>query len=215
MQRSYTVVGMTCNHCIDRVTAGVSSVPGVQRAQARLEDGQLVVIGQDFTDTLSVAQLKTPVTRSRSRRAWPRKEQIRIDGSMNEYGMTVLLGTDPATARTRVEAALADQGFGVLSEIDVAATLKNKLNKDVPAQVILGACNPQLAHRALEAEESIGLLLPCNVVLRDAGDGRTIVSALDPTIMVTFTGNAALEPVASEARAKLAAALDALGSGAP
>lgn len=134
---------------------------------------------------------------------------------MNEYGMTVLLGTDPATARTRVEAALADQGFGVLSEIDVAATLKNKLNKDVPAQVILGACNPQLAHRALEAEESIGLLLPCNVVLRDAGDGRTIVSALDPTIMVTFTGNAALEPVASEARAKLAAALDALGSGAP
>jgi uncharacterized protein (DUF302 family) len=88
--------------------------------------------------------------------------------------------------------------------------LKKKLGKDVPSQVILGACNPVLADRALETEESIGLLLPCNVVVRDAGDGRTIVSALDPGVMVSFTGNQDLEPVAAQARAKLAAALDEL-----
>ena len=131
---------------------------------------------------------------------------------MSEYGMSVLLDTDVATARTRVEAALADQGFGVLTEIDVAATLKNKIGKDVAAQVILGACNPILADRALEAEPAIGLLLPCNVVVRDGGDGRTVVSALDPAIMVTSTGNPALEPIAAEARRRLAAALDAISS---
>lgn len=129
---------------------------------------------------------------------------------MTDYGMSVVLDTDLPSARARVEAALADQGFGVLTEIDVAATLKKKLGKDVPGQVILGACNPQLADRALQAEPSIGLLLPCNVVLRDDGDGQTVVSALDPAVMVTFTGNPALEPVAAEARVKLTAALDAI-----
>lgn len=131
---------------------------------------------------------------------------------MRDYGMTVLLDTDVAAARTRVEEALAGEGFGVLTEIDVAATLKKKLGKDVPAQVILGACNPQLADRALEAEPSIGLLLPCNVVLRETGGDRTIVSALDPSVMVTFTGNPALEPIAVQAQQKLAAALGALTS---
>lgn len=129
---------------------------------------------------------------------------------MTDYGMSVVLDADLVTARTQVEAALAEQGFGVLTEIDVAATLKKKIGKDVPPQVILGACNPHLADRALEAEPSIGLLLPCNVVLRDSGDGRTIVSALDPSVMVTFTGNPALEPIAAEARLKLGAVLDAI-----
>ncbi|MGN6607382.1 MAG: DUF302 domain-containing protein [Jatrophihabitans sp.] len=124
--------------------------------------------------------------------------------------MSIVLDTDLSTARRLVEAALAEQGFGVLTEIDVAATLKTKLGKDVPAQLILGACNPVLADRALSAEASIGLLLPCNVTLRDGGDGRTIVAALDPATMVSFTGNADLEPVATEARAKLAAALNVL-----
>jgi uncharacterized protein (DUF302 family) len=129
---------------------------------------------------------------------------------MSDYGMGLELDTDMATARERVEAALAEQGFGVLTEIDVAATLKKKIGKDVAPQVILGACNPVLADRALEAETSIGLLLPCNVVLRSIGDKRTVVAALDPAMMVSVTGNAALEPVAAEARAKLTAALDAL-----
>ncbi|HJQ00252.1 MAG TPA: DUF302 domain-containing protein [Jatrophihabitans sp.] len=129
---------------------------------------------------------------------------------MSDYGISIELDEDTTAARARVEAALSEQGFGVLTEIDVAATLKKKLGKDVPAQVILGACNPALADRALEAEASIGLLLPCNVVLRSIGENRTVVEALDPAVMVTYTGNTALEPIAIEARAKLTAALDSL-----
>lgn len=130
------------------------------------------------------------------------------------YGTTITLDTTVEQARPLVEAALADQGFGVLTEIDVSATLKKKLDKDVPAQVILGgACNPHLADQAFTAEESIGLLLPCNVVLRADGTARTIVSTVDPPIMVTFTGNPALEPVATQARAKLAAPLETLSAG--
>lgn len=129
---------------------------------------------------------------------------------MTDYGMSIELATDIVEARERVEAALAEQGFGVLTEIDVAATLKNKIGKDIAPQVILGACNPVLADRALTAESSIGLLLPCNVVLRSIGERRTIVEALDPAVMVTFTGNTDLEPVATEARAKLTAALETL-----
>lgn len=129
---------------------------------------------------------------------------------MTDYGMSIELPTGIAEARERVEAALAEQGFGVLTEIDVAATLKNKIGKDIPPQLILGACNPVLADRALTAETSIGLLLPCNVVLRSTGEPRTIVEALDPAVMVTITGNTDLEPVATEARAKLTAALETL-----
>jgi uncharacterized protein (DUF302 family) len=131
---------------------------------------------------------------------------------MADYSMSIELDTDMTTARERVETALAEQGFGVLTEIDVAATLKKKIGKVVAPQVILGACNPVLADRALEVETSIGLLLPCNVVLRSIGENRTAVDALDPAAMVTFTGNAALEPVATEARAKLLAALENLTS---
>ena len=129
---------------------------------------------------------------------------------MTDYGMKIEINIAFAEARERVEAALSEQGFGVLTEIDVAATLKKKLGKDIEPQVILGACNPVLADRALTAEASIGLLLPCNVVLRSAGEHRTIVEALDPAVMVTFTGNTDLEPVATEARAKLTAALQTL-----
>ncbi|GAB2458730.1 DUF302 domain-containing protein [Jatrophihabitans fulvus] len=132
---------------------------------------------------------------------------------MSSYGIRVDLATDLATARPLVEAALADQGFGVLTEIDVAATMKKKLDLDVPGQLILGACNPSLAHRALGSEESIGLLLPCNVVLRDIGTPghpRTAVEAIDPAVMVRFTGNTELQPVADEAGAKLTAALRTL-----
>lgn len=135
-----------------------------------------------------------------------------IDQPGSGYGMSILLDADPATARPLVEAALAEQGFGVLTEIDVAATLKKKLGKDVPAQLILGACNPHLADHALTTEPTIGLLLPCNVVLRESADGRTFVSALDPAVMITITDNIDLEPIAAQARAKLSATLDALAS---
>jgi uncharacterized protein (DUF302 family) len=103
-----------------------------------------------------------------------------------------------------------DQGFGVLTEIDIQATMKAKLDVDVPAQVILGACRPPLAYAALQAEPSVGLLLPCNVVVRYLDDETTVVQALDPKVMVSVTHNEALSLVADEAGRRLAAALETL-----
>ncbi|WP_329055696.1 DUF302 domain-containing protein [Streptomyces violaceus] len=128
------------------------------------------------------------------------------------YDRTVrLAATDFDTTVTAVRKALADQGFGILTEIDVAATLKAKLGHDMEDYLILGACNPPLAHRALEADHSIGLLLPCNVVVRRDGD-QMLVQALDPGTMVTLTGLDTLKPVADEATARLDAALGALAA---
>jgi uncharacterized protein (DUF302 family) len=128
-----------------------------------------------------------------------------------EYGTTITtaLRFDEAVERTRV--ALAEQGFGVLTEIDVQATMKKKLDKDLEPQIILGACNPDLAFQALQAEPGIGLLLPCNVVMRRDGD-RTLVSALDPQMMVSLPGKPELQPVADDAARRLRAALDAVAS---
>jgi len=113
----------------------------------------------------------------------------------------------------RVREALADQGFGVLTEIDVRATMRDKLEVDVPAQVILGACRPPLAHAALQAEPDVGLLLPCNVVVRSLDDTTTKVEAVDPQVMVSLTDNDGLQKVADEATDRLQAALDALDDG--
>ncbi|WP_406731426.1 DUF302 domain-containing protein [Streptomyces sp. NBC_01794] len=125
------------------------------------------------------------------------------------YDRTVHLDADFATTVARVREALAEQGFGVLTEIDVTATLKAKLDHDMEDYVILGACNPQLARRALEADRTAGLLLPCNVVVRRDGD-RNAVQALDPGTMVTLTELDALRPVAEEATRRLDAALASL-----
>jgi len=121
---------------------------------------------------------------------------VRVDGSV-------------ADVRPRVEAALKAQGFGVLTEIDVQATLKAKLGVDQPPFVILGACNPSLAHRALEADPSIGALLPCNVVLRADGDG-TIVEAIDPLGLLGLVETAGVRAVAEEAKVGLERALSVL-----
>lgn len=126
------------------------------------------------------------------------------------YGISTTVEMAFDETVTALREALSEQGFGILTETDMAATLKNKLDVDIPPQVILGACNPPLAHRALQAEESIGLLLPCNVVVRSAGDTRTVVEALDPQIMVGITDNAALRPVADDAAGRLRAALTTL-----
>jgi len=125
------------------------------------------------------------------------------------YGMTVTLDLPFADAVQQVRTALQDQGFGVLTEIDVTATLKAKLGEQMEDYLILGACNPPLAHRALGVDRSIGLLLPCNVVVRGTDSG-TLVEIADPAMMVTVAGDAGLEPVAREARQRLDAVLAAL-----
>lgn len=123
---------------------------------------------------------------------------------------TVVRGFTETLEATR--AALAENGFGVLTEIDLAATLKEKIGADVPPQVILGACRPPLAYAAVQAEPAVGLLLPCNVVVRDLGDGVTLVEALDPSVMETLTGNDKLADVAADARQRLQAALDGVSA---
>ncbi|WP_326548600.1 DUF302 domain-containing protein [Mycolicibacterium sp. ND9-15] len=117
---------------------------------------------------------------------------------------------DDAVARTRE--ALAEQGFGVLTEIDVKATLKNKLDEDMENYLILGACNPPLAHRAIGVQPQIGLLLPCNVVVRSDPDDpeTTLVEAMNPQLLVDVTDEPGLKPVAEEVGSKLQAAIDAL-----
>jgi uncharacterized protein (DUF302 family) len=102
----------------------------------------------------------------------------------------------------RVTQALAKEGFGVLTEIDVAATLKKKLGLDMPPYRILGACNPQFAHKALEAEPEIGALLPCNVVVRQKG-GKTVVDIMDPLAVMQLVGKPEVEKIATEVRGRL------------
>ena len=123
------------------------------------------------------------------------------------------LQTSFADAVTRTREALAGQGFGVLTEIDMTATLKAKLGQDMENYLILGACNPPLAHRAVSIDRQIGLLLPCNVVVRadPADDTRVLVEAMDPQLLVQVTGEPALQDVADEVAAKLRAAIEALG----
>ena len=129
---------------------------------------------------------------------------------MADFGMSVHVDAPLHEALERTRTALADQGFGILTEIDVAATLKAKLDVDVPPQIILGACNAPLARQGLQIEPDLGLLLPCNVVVRTDDDGQTLVSALNPELMVTVPGRPELEPIAADAKARLQEALRAV-----
>jgi uncharacterized protein (DUF302 family) len=122
------------------------------------------------------------------------------------YGMSRTLDLSFTDAVEQVRQALQEQGFGVLTEIDVTATLKTKLGEDMEDYVILGACNPPLAPRAWGVDRSIGLLLPCNVVVRTTDKG-TVVEIADPQMLVGVSGESDLEPVADEARRRLAAVL--------
>ena len=125
------------------------------------------------------------------------------------YGMKVVLDDDMETAEAKTREALAAEGFGILTEIDVAATLKAKIDVDRAPYKILGACNPPLANKALNSEIEVGLLLPCNVVVY-VGDEGTVVEAMDPGIMSQVSGSGALEEVAAEARERLERALATL-----
>jgi uncharacterized protein (DUF302 family) len=126
-----------------------------------------------------------------------------------DYGITLTLDAPFHEVVDRVRAALAEQGFGILTEIDVQATLRAKLGEEMEDYLILGACNPPLAHQALAVDRRIGLLLPCNVVVRTA-EGRTVVEAMDPQIMVQVTEQSELAAVADEAATRLHKALATL-----
>ena len=128
------------------------------------------------------------------------------------YHITRTLDLPYDTAGQRVKDALAAEGFGVLTEIDVRATLKKKLDVDFPSYVILGACNPPLAHRALLTERDIGVLLPCNVAVYATGPSTTVVSAINPEDSIARAGVPALAPVADEVKQRLSRALSAVGS---
>jgi uncharacterized protein (DUF302 family) len=126
-----------------------------------------------------------------------------------KYSETILLDLPYGRAVEQVREALAEQGFGVLTEIDVRATLRDKHGEDMEDYLILGACNPQLAHRALGVDRSLGLLLPCNIVIRSVDDG-TLVEFLDPQVMVAVPELDELAPLAEDAGRRLAAARAAL-----
>ena len=127
-----------------------------------------------------------------------------------DYAIAVRTDAPFAQTVSQVRHALTEQGFGVLTEIDVRATLQARLGEEMEDYLILGACNPPLAHRALAQDRQIGLLLPCNVVVRTSA-GQTVVEALDPMTMVEITGQEALGPIAAEAASRLRAALASVG----
>lgn len=126
-----------------------------------------------------------------------------------EYGIILTLGIPFDEAVRRLRAALAEQGFGVLTEIDVQATLRDRLGEEMEEYVILGACSPAMAHRALDVDRRIGLLLPCNVVVRTS-DGWTVVEAMDPMVMARITGKPEFAAIAEETAARLRNALEAI-----
>ncbi len=131
------------------------------------------------------------------------------------YGISTTVALDYASAVVAIKEQLAAEGFGILSEIDVAATLKKKLDVDFRPYVILGACNPPLAYKALSAERDIGLLLPCNVIVY-AGDepGHSVIAVLDPVEALQLTGRDDIRPLAEDVRSRLVRALDRVSQAA-
>jgi uncharacterized protein (DUF302 family) len=126
------------------------------------------------------------------------------------YGLRVEVAADYEQAIERTTAALKAEGFGVLTSIDVKQTIRQKLDKDFRRYVILGACNPALAHRALETELEIGLVLPCNVIVYESGPGKSVVAAMAPLAAMSVIDNPGLTPVAREADQRLRRALSAV-----
>jgi uncharacterized protein (DUF302 family) len=136
-----------------------------------------------------------------------------IETQETTLGFTVRLQSDYETTLARTIDALKVEGFGILTEIDVKETMKKKLNVDLAPYKILGACNPQLAHRALSADPQVGLLLPCNVTVRQLEDGATEVALIDPIMMMSVVNHPDLKPVADEARARLQRVAQSLAQG--
>lgn len=137
-----------------------------------------------------------------------KKEPIEEETMSYYFARTIQSGFDDAIER--VKKALSAEGFGVLTEIDVRETLKKKLNVEFRPYRILGACNPPFAHKALEAEDKIGTMLPCNVIVQDAGGGKIEIAAIDPVASMQAVKNPELSSVAGEVRAKLQSVIERL-----
>ncbi|RYE78994.1 MAG: DUF302 domain-containing protein [Myxococcales bacterium] len=133
---------------------------------------------------------------------------------MQDVTMSATVAAPYDDTVARVRDLLAEAGFGVLTEIDVRATLKAKLDIDVPARLILGACRPELAHQALAIEPRVAALMPCNVVVADAGEGRTSIDVLDPKMLSALAPDEALAEVAADGRARLAGMMESLTTSA-
>ena len=129
---------------------------------------------------------------------------------MSKYAFGKTVALDPAAAQEKVTEALSKEGFGVLTEIDVSATMKKKLGLELPPYKILGACNPQLASRAIAAEPEIGALLPCNVVVRQDAEGNTRVEFMDPGAVLTLVDRPEIGGLAAEVRGRLERVMAAL-----
>jgi uncharacterized protein (DUF302 family) len=129
---------------------------------------------------------------------------------MNYYQSKTLKSKDLASLRSKVEAGLKEVGFGILTEIDIQATMKKKLDKDYPPFLILGACNPVFADKVLTAEPHVSTLLPCNVTIRSLGGEDYEVSIMDPAAAMSVVANPEIEPLAGEVRAKLVGMLEGL-----
>lgn len=131
--------------------------------------------------------------------------------TQQKYGIETTLDMSYDEAIEKATAAFKEEGFGVLTEIDVKATLKKKIDADFRRYIILGACNPHFAHRALQAEIDIGMLMPCNVIVYEADDGKTVVAAMDPGVMSQVSDNPELPKIAAEARERVQRAIASLG----
>ncbi len=131
---------------------------------------------------------------------------------MTDYGLRTVFDGDMTAAEEAITAALKEEGFGVLTRIDVAATLKAKIDLDRAPYVILGACNPRIAGEALEKEIELGLLLPCNVIVYRNADGETVVSAIDPSKMISIIDNPAMQHMASDIKSMLQRAIARCGN---
>jgi len=129
---------------------------------------------------------------------------------MSKYAFGKTVALDPAAAQQKVTEALSKEGFGVLTEIDVSATMKKKLGLELPPYKILGACNPQLASKAIAAEPEIGALLPCNVVVRQDAEGSTRVEFMDPSAVLTLVDRPEIGSLAAEVRSRLERVMAAL-----
>ncbi|MGC9271815.1 DUF302 domain-containing protein [Acidiphilium sp.] len=139
---------------------------------------------------------------------------LKGDAAMGHYGFSTTVIGEFDSVVERVTLALKQEGFGILATIDVASTLKGKLGKEMPPYLILGACNPSLAHQAITADPDIGLLLPCNVVVRQTVNGEVVVGFMDPESVLGLVGSQEINAIGREVRFKLEHVRDALRTGA-